>query len=86
MRGDLAAAGEILTPREIASLLRVKLKGVIPEDDKIVCGMTLGKGVSARAFSVLSSNVLGNRTRIYDCIGRYTGFFGSIRRKLKSIL
>ncbi|MBQ7165296.1 MAG: septum site-determining protein MinD [Clostridia bacterium] len=86
MRGDLAAAGEILTPQEIASLLKVKLVGVIPEDDKITSGLSLGRGRCARAFSVLAGNVLKNRCKIFDCQSAYTGFFGSIRRKLKSIL
>ena len=86
MRGDLAAAGEILTPREISSLLSVELIGVIPEDDGILCGAALGGKKSARAFAVLAANLIKNRRRIYDCVGAYTGFWGSIKRKLKSIL
>lgn len=86
MRGDLSAGGEILTPNEISSILKTRLVGIIPEDDAIVSGLTLGKGRSARAFSMLASFVLNGRVRLYDCEGRYTGFFGSIRRKLKRLL
>lgn len=86
MRGDLAVSGDILMPQEIASLLKIKLVGVIPEDDRIVSGLTLGQGKSARAFSLLASNLQNNKTKLYDCCGKYTGFLGSIRRKFKSIL
>lgn len=86
MRGDLAAEGDILTPREIEALLKVKIKGVIPEDDKILYGLTPNDGKSSRAFSVLADNVLGDRFKQYDCMGKYVGFFGSIRRKLKKLL
>ncbi len=86
MRGDLSADGEILKPKEIAELLKTDLAGVIPEDDGIVSGMTLGRGRSGRAFSMLASNVHTGKARLYDCESRYLGFFGSIRRKLKRIL
>ena len=86
MRGDLAAAGGILSARDIAALLKTRLVGIIPEDDEIFSGTSLFGSASRRAFSFLATNVLKNKCRLYDCTGRYTGFLGSIRRKLKSIL
>ncbi|MBO7377742.1 MAG: septum site-determining protein MinD [Clostridia bacterium] len=86
MRGDLAAAGEILSPGDIAALLKTRLIGVIPEDDAVFAGTSLCGSGSRRAFSFLASNILKNKSRLYDCTGKYTGFFGSIRRKIKSIL
>ena len=86
MRGDLSASGEILSPKEIASLINVRLIGVVPEDDRITCGLTSFHGASGRAFGLLADNVIKNRACIYDCEARYLGFFGSIRRRLKRIL
>ena len=86
MRGDLAVSGEILSPKEIADLLKISLIGTIPEDDGISSCLSLGGGRSGKAFSFLSGNVCYGQRRIYDCTGRYTGLIGSIRRKLKKIL
>ncbi len=86
MRGDLSASGDMLRPTDIASLLKVKLVGVIPEDDRIVSGLSLGRGRSDRAFRILADNIHKNHSKIYDCESKYIGFFGSIRRKLKRIL
>ena len=86
MRGDLAVSGDILTHKEISDVLKIPLVGVSPDDDKITAGLTLGVGQSGKAFSVLAANVRKNKRKIYDCTAKYTGFFGSIRRKLKRIL
>lgn len=86
VRGDLAASGDILTPEEIAGLLKVKLVGIIPDDDGIASGLTLGGGKSERAFKILAGNVHKNKHKLYDYAGKYSGFFGSIRRRLKKIL
>lgn len=84
MRGDLSASGSILSPEEIASLLKVRLTGVIPEDDRIISGLSLSGG--GKAFKILADNVHNNRSKLLDCEAKYTGFIGSIRRKLKKIL
>ena len=86
MRGDLAASGDVLGANEIASLLKVRVAGVIPEDDRITVGLSLALGGGGRAFKLLADNVRSGRGRLYDCESRYTGFLGSIRRKLKRIL
>ena len=86
MRGDLAASGDVLGANEIASLLKVRVAGVIPEDDRITVGLSLALGGGGRAFKLLADNVRSGRCRLYDCESRYTGFLGSIRRKLKRIL
>jgi len=86
MRGDLAASGEILTPQEIADILKVGLIGVIPEDDAILSGLALGRGRSGRAFALMADNLIKNKSRVRDYAARYTGVLGSIRRKLKKML
>lgn len=86
VRGDLAVSGDILTPEEIASLLKVKLVGIIPDDDAIASGLTLGEGKSNKAFKILADNLHKNKARLYDYSSKYTGVLGSIRRRLKKIL
>ena len=86
VRGDMVAEGEVLSPREIAQLLKVPLLGVLPQEDGVFLGERRRSSEGQRAFRMLAQNVAKGTRRLYNPAGRYRGFFGSIRRSLKKSL
>lgn len=81
VRGDLIAGGEMLSVFEVFSILGNNSLGVIPESDDINCNSRLYVG--NEAFDLLAKNLQSGRADIYDCVTRFKGLFGKIRRKLK---
>ena len=85
-RGDLIMSDKMLFPKDIESLLKIPLAGVLPEEDAVFLssGYTLPKHCdSYRAYRILAANVHKNLCKIYDVTVKYSGFFGSIRRSIK---
>lgn len=82
VRGDLLLAGECLTPKEIAALLKTPILGLIPEEDSIYCG---DLSSLHPAFRMLASNLLSGKRRMYDVTKRYSGFVGGLRRLLRRL-
>ena len=85
-RGDLIMSDKMLFPKDIESLLKVPLIGVLPEEDAVFLssGYTLPKRCdSYKAYKILAKNVQKNSEKIYDVTAKYSGFFGSIRRGIK---
>ncbi|PWM75241.1 MAG: septum site-determining protein MinD [Bacillota bacterium] len=85
VRGDLVAVEKTLSPKDMESLLKIPLIGVLPDEDDV---MLYGTGFSqasriGKAFRILARNVEENTRRIYDATARYTGFFGQIKRGLR---
>lgn len=85
VRGDLVAVEKTLSPKDIESLLKIPLIGVLPDEDDVILR---GAGFSpssriGKAFRILARNVDENTRRIYDATARYTGFFGQIKRGLR---
>lgn len=85
VRGDLVAVEKTLSPKDMESLLKIPLIGVLPDEDDV---MLYGAGFSpasriGRAFRILARNVEEDTRRIYDATARYTGFFGQIKRGLR---
>ena len=76
----------MLSPREIAQLLKVPLLGVLPQEDGVFLGERRRSSEGQRAFRMLAQNVAKGTRRLYNPAGRYRGFFGSIRRSLKKSL
>ena len=86
IRGDLVASGDMLSPEEIEKTLRCPLAGVIPDDDNVFlrnAGLIPSDSPSFKAFKILAQNVATGKSRIYDYISKYSGFFGAIRRGIK---
>jgi septum site-determining protein MinD len=79
VRGDLLAAGECLTPTEIATLLNLPLAGVIPETD----GERLCLASPHPAFKRTACLLATGKGKPYDVTRKYKGLFGNIRRALK---
>ncbi len=83
-RGDLIADGEILSPLEIAEVLKLPLIGIIPQEDGIFLGER--QGSAQKAFKILAGNIANGTRKMYNVTGKYDGFWGSIRRSLKKTL
>lgn len=85
LRGDLVTSGEMMDAFEIFAMLDAQPLGIIPDDDFL--GFRLpsdGRGTpSDTAFEIIATNLHEGKDDMYDCVSRYTGFFGNIRRKIK---
>jgi septum site-determining protein MinD len=83
VRGDLVADGEMIDAHEVFEILNIKPLGIIPEDDMINCGRSGGGKGCRNAYDIIAQNLANNTSVMYDCIARYSGFLGRIRRNLK---
>lgn len=86
VRGDLILDGKAMTPRDVMSLLKVELLGVLPEEDEIFLStgkLLRKKAESFKAYKILAENVITGKRKIYDATNKYSGFFGSIKRGIK---
>lgn len=85
-RGDLMLDGKMMMPQDIRDLLKTPLLGVLPEEDEVFLysGYALPKRAeSFKAYKLLANNLRKKTGKIYDVTGKYSGFFGSIRRSIK---
>ena len=90
-RGDLMISGESLSLESIKSFLDVDLIGVIPEDDEINNQLLLGGDVTRGSeaylsFKKIAKSLSKGKIELYDCMRKYRGTIGFIRRKLKKIV
>jgi septum site-determining protein MinD len=88
LRGDLVLSGQMIDVNSIVNLLKVKLLGVIPEDDEISTSSSLGVGVERKtesfiAFKNLCSNLHNGTSYMIDYTLKYRGLIGGIKRSLK---
>lgn len=81
VRGDLVAGGEMLSAFEVFSLLSKTPLGVLPENDEVNCNLALHS--DRKAFDILAKNLQTGSSEMYDCVSRYKGIFGKIKRRLK---
>lgn len=85
-RGDLIMSDKMLHPKDIESILKADLIGVLPEEDVVFLsvGSRLPNGSdSKKGYKFLAHNVHKGAKKILDVTGKYSGFFGSIRRSIK---
>ncbi len=85
-RGDLMINEKMMMPSDIQKLLKTELIGVLPEEDAVF--LSSGYGLPSRsdsfaAYKILANNLHKKTAKIYDVTGKYSGFFGSIRRSIK---
>jgi septum site-determining protein MinD len=88
LRGDLVLEGQMIDVTSIVNLLKVKLLGVIPEDDEISTSSSLGGGVNHKtdsyiAFKNLCNNLHNGTNHIVDYTLKYRGLIGSLKRNLR---
>ncbi len=82
LRGDLVISGDMLDAFEVFSLLNKNALGVLPEDDDVNCGAA-AEGGNAKPYDILADNLHYGTTKMYDCVSRYKGFFGRLKRGIK---
>ena len=89
VRGDLILDGVMLSPYEIINALKVKLLGVIPEDDKILlsgAGYIPKTSDSGKAFKMIAQNLISGKEKIFNYEKKYSGIIGKIKRSIKKIV
>lgn len=86
-RGDLILNEKMMYPSDIKDLLKTDLIGVLPEEDVVFlnCGSLPKKSDSFKAYKMICQNVVNGTNKVFDVTQKYQGFFGSIKRGLKSL-
>ena len=84
LNGGQILSGEVMTAQEIASVLRLPLKAVIPEDLSLPVGKW--KKSTMRAFRVAADMTTGKREGICNVLKSYFGLNGFIKRKVRERL
>lgn len=83
LKGKLVMDGIMMDALDISKILRVPLKGAIPEDDFINVYSQINKENNRNstkiAYSLLAEFVDGKHSKIYDCSSDYRGFFKKIK-------
>lgn len=87
IRGDMVIEKKMMSAHEIARLLRSKLIGVIPEDDKISLYGNIQKGNAYRsesnsAYSLLAEYLVNGKGRIYDYTAPYKSLLNKMFHKI----
>lgn len=85
-RGDLIMSDKMMLPLDIENILKIKLIGVLPEEDIVFLssGYKLSKkSDSFKAYKLLANNLHMGKSKIFDATTKYSGFFGSIRGSIK---
>ncbi len=85
-RGDLMMVNKMMLPTDIQDMLQTELMGIIPEEDTVFLssGYELPKKSQTYvAFKLIANNVVNGTKKLLNVTGKYSGFFGSIRRSLK---
>lgn len=88
VRGDLVLSGEMMSPIEIARLLRFPPIGIVPEDDSVTIYSQLGRlylseSGSRISFEMVADNIINGTKRLYDCTAKYRGVLGKIKMYFK---
>ena len=84
VNGGLVFDGEIMTPQEIASILRCRLWGVIPEDLLLPIGKI--NRSTLKSFRLTAEVIAGKGEKVYGVIKPYAGFGGTIKRRLRKLV
>ena len=81
LNGGQILNGDVMTAQEIASLLRIPLKAVIPED----LGVPLGRWRKStlKAFKAAADTISGKREAVCNVIRPYLGINGYFKRKVR---
>lgn len=82
LNGGLVMSGDIMTAQEIATLLHLPLKAVIPEDLTINLGGM--RPQTEKAFSLAADAISGKREGVCNVLRRYLGVGGYIKRKMRA--
>lgn len=82
VNGGLVYDGAHLSPQEFASVARLPLLGVIPED--LTLPLNKIRPSTVRAFEMAANAVLGRSEKVYGTVKPYLGVSGYFKRKLRA--
>lgn len=85
VRGDLIIDGEMLSPEEIAKLLKIRLIGAIPEDDSALDYKGVGREDHSVSIKMIADYLRIGKGEIFDATQSYKGFWGAIKRFVKKV-
>lgn len=80
VRGEMLAAGKILSPLEIEELLKIPLIGVLPEDEKVYLGEEASE---KKEYKLLAQYIRTEKKKLLDPAQKYRGVWGGVKRFLK---
>ncbi len=86
VRGDLVIEKKCLSPTEIEGILKTELVGILPDSDIILLNKGGALPINSsiyKAFKILSKNIEKGGNKLFDCTKAFSGFWGSIKRRLK---
>ena len=88
IRGDLIYDGKMIDIPQICNLLKTSCVGVLPDDDSISTNKSMLKfhSTGGDAFGVLAKNIMLSENTIFDYKSKYSGIFGSLKRKIRQKL
>ncbi len=81
LSGGQILNGETMTAQEIATVLHLELKAVIPEDLTLSSGKC--KNATKKAFALAADNLTGRREGVCNVLNGYFGPYGYIKRKMR---
>lgn len=84
LNGGQILSGEVMTAQEIAALLRLPLKAVIPEDLLLPLGKI--KKRTEKAFSIAADCVTGKKEAVCNVLTSYFGPGGYFKRKVREMI
>lgn len=84
LNGGQILNGEVMTAQEIASVLRLPLKAVIPEDLSVPLGKF--RKSTSKAFKLAAENICGKSGNVCNVLRPYFGFNGFVKRKVRARL
>ena len=82
VNGGLVYDGEILPPQEFATLTRLPLWGVIPEDLNLPLGKM--RTDTKKAFAMTAEFIAGRSNKLFGVVGPFAGVRGILRRKMRA--
>lgn len=88
VRGDMVLDKEMIDAKKISEILKVKLCGIIPEDDNITSLLGIGSTVNKNcesfiSFNLLAKNLFEDNKKLYDCTEKYRGVLGFLKRIIR---
>lgn len=91
VRGDLIVNEQMFNENTIKEYLNAELIGIVPEDDGISLALHLGGAVkktdvSHEAFNIIANNLHNGELNLYDCVKKYKGFIGGIRKRIRKLV
>lgn len=89
IRGDLVLSGKSISHQDISEIMQKETFAVIPEIDKMnfSSSLLLSKYMDEKTFRpylLMAQNLISDKNKIYDYISKYKGFWGGLKRVLKT--